>query len=186
MGDRDSEIAIVIEDNELFESRMNGQKYMPVRFAATFRRQLFKQHLGLVPPQDCPGPVTSAMRAVGSLNQYDFGTEEDRVVEVRSFFSRVLCYTHFSAIRIRSMMNSTRPGTRQLESMVKYTKSSSTVPQPTVSRAGMITLSGSPLERKSGTYTIKRTWNWVTSSSDCRRSGVTWLRCLQVSLLHLS
>lgn len=82
MGDRDSEIAIVIEDTELIESSMNGQKYMAARFAATFRRQLFKQHLGLVPPQDCPGPVTSAMRPVGSLNEYNFGSQEDRVVEV--------------------------------------------------------------------------------------------------------
>lgn len=61
---------------------MNGQKYMAARFAATFRRQLFKQHLGLIPPQDCPGPVTSAMNAVGQPNEYAFGTPEDRVVEV--------------------------------------------------------------------------------------------------------
>lgn len=84
MGDRDSEIAIVIEDTDMIESKMNGERYMATRFAATFRRQLFKQHLGLVPPQDCPGPVTSAMRAVGNVNEYEFGTEADRVVEVRA------------------------------------------------------------------------------------------------------
>jgi phospholipase D1/2 len=83
MGDRDSEVAIVIEDTDLIESSMNGEKYMATRFAAAFRRQLFKQHLGLIPPQDVPSPVTEAMRAVGQPNEYDWGSDEDQVVQVR-------------------------------------------------------------------------------------------------------
>lgn len=34
MGDRDSEIAIVIEDQELIESTMDGKKFMASKFAA--------------------------------------------------------------------------------------------------------------------------------------------------------
>lgn len=52
-GDGDSETAVVIEDQQLFESRMNGEKYMASRFAATFRRHLWRQHLGLIAPQLC-------------------------------------------------------------------------------------------------------------------------------------
>ncbi|PWN46154.1 phospholipase D/nuclease [Ceraceosorus guamensis] len=52
-GDRDSETAIVIEDHDMFESKMDGKKYMASRFAASFRRHLYRQHLGLVAPQEC-------------------------------------------------------------------------------------------------------------------------------------
>ncbi|PWN86991.1 phospholipase D/nuclease [Acaromyces ingoldii] len=52
-GDGDSETACVIEDTDLFESVMNGEKYMASRFAASFRRHLWRQHLGLVAPQYC-------------------------------------------------------------------------------------------------------------------------------------
>ncbi|KAK0542728.1 hypothetical protein OC846_006498, partial [Tilletia horrida] len=53
VGNHDSEIAIVIEDRDLFESRMDGKPYMAGKFAAGFRRHLFRQHLGLVKPQFC-------------------------------------------------------------------------------------------------------------------------------------
>ncbi|PWN96045.1 phospholipase D/nuclease [Tilletiopsis washingtonensis] len=65
MGNRDSEIACVLEDRDLFESTMNGEKYMAGRFVASFRRHLFRQHLGLVSPQECTpesGEPTDAMR----------------------------------------------------------------------------------------------------------------------------
>lgn len=45
-GDHDSEIALVVEDTEQLESRMDGQKFMASRFAATLRRQLWREHLG--------------------------------------------------------------------------------------------------------------------------------------------
>jgi len=51
MGDRDSEIAIVIEDENMVESRMNGEKYYASQFASSFRRQLYKEHLGMLSPQ---------------------------------------------------------------------------------------------------------------------------------------
>lgn len=52
-GDGDSETAVVIEDQDTFESLMNGEKYMASKFAASFRRHLWRQHLGLVAPQEC-------------------------------------------------------------------------------------------------------------------------------------
>lgn len=71
LGDRDSEIAIVIEDTEQVQSTMNGKPHLATRFAAGFRRRLFMQHMGMIPPQDCPGPKTSAMDPVGIPNDLE-------------------------------------------------------------------------------------------------------------------
>ncbi|RUS23189.1 hypothetical protein BC937DRAFT_90893 [Endogone sp. FLAS-F59071] len=65
-GDHDSEIAVIVEDATTIPSKMNGEyvrlqccpfmlaQYFlstkPSHFAATLRRQLFKEHLGLIPP----------------------------------------------------------------------------------------------------------------------------------------
>ncbi|BGP36940.1 hypothetical protein JCM10449v2_000843 [Rhodotorula kratochvilovae] len=70
LGDHDSEIACVYEDfDDLIDSRMNGKPVKVSRFAATLRRQLYKDHLGLAPAEMCPPggsePVTAAMRPVG-------------------------------------------------------------------------------------------------------------------------
>lgn len=49
VGFRDSEIAIIIEDTEMVETRMNGQPYQAGKLAYTLRADLFKEHLGLLP-----------------------------------------------------------------------------------------------------------------------------------------
>ena len=41
-GDGDSEIALVIEDEDMVDSFMDGQRYKAARFAATLRRKLFR------------------------------------------------------------------------------------------------------------------------------------------------
>ncbi|KAF1811522.1 putative phospholipase PldA, partial [Eremomyces bilateralis CBS 781.70] len=50
-GDRDSELTIVIEDTKPLESTMDGAPYTASHFAATLRRTLWREHLGLLPPQ---------------------------------------------------------------------------------------------------------------------------------------
>ncbi|KAL2867169.1 putative phospholipase PldA [Aspergillus lucknowensis] len=52
LGYHDSELAIVVEDQDLIESTMDGRPYKAARFAATLRRQLWREHLGLLPAQD--------------------------------------------------------------------------------------------------------------------------------------
>jgi phospholipase D1/2 len=42
MGDRDSEIALLMEDADLVESVMDGKKYMASRLATTWRRTLMR------------------------------------------------------------------------------------------------------------------------------------------------
>lgn len=41
-GDGDSEIALVVEDNETLETTMNGRPYIAAKFAATLRRRLYR------------------------------------------------------------------------------------------------------------------------------------------------
>jgi phospholipase D1/2 len=70
---------------------MDGKKYMAAKFAATLRRQLWKHHLGLAPPQFCPPrsgePYPSDdMRPVGTPNPDLTDTAEDRLVAVSIFF----------------------------------------------------------------------------------------------------
>lgn len=41
-GDGDSEIALVVEDTDMIETRMDGKTYMAARFAASLRRKLYR------------------------------------------------------------------------------------------------------------------------------------------------
>lgn len=44
-GDGDSEIALVVEDTDMIETTMNGNKYMASRFASSLRRKLYRGKL---------------------------------------------------------------------------------------------------------------------------------------------
>ncbi|OOF94869.1 hypothetical protein ASPCADRAFT_208526 [Aspergillus carbonarius ITEM 5010] len=52
LGYHDSELAIVVEDQDFIGSTMDGRPYRASRMAATLRRQLWREHLGLLPCQD--------------------------------------------------------------------------------------------------------------------------------------
>ncbi|KAH8813952.1 phospholipase D/nuclease [Flagelloscypha sp. PMI_526] len=54
-GDGDSEIALVVEDHDMVDSTMDGKPYQVARFAASLRRKLYREHLGLISPQICDG-----------------------------------------------------------------------------------------------------------------------------------
>ncbi len=41
-GDGDSEIALVVEDEDMIDSTMNGEPYQVGRFAASLRRKLYR------------------------------------------------------------------------------------------------------------------------------------------------
>ncbi|KAJ2931072.1 hypothetical protein H1R20_g6021, partial [Candolleomyces eurysporus] len=81
-GDGDSEIALVVEDDDMLDSTMDGEPYAVSRFAATLRRKLFREHLGLLPPQDCTPDteVTSYMRPAPTPNEDETETEQDGLV----------------------------------------------------------------------------------------------------------
>jgi phospholipase D1/2 len=52
LGTHDSEAAMVIEDHTSIDSVMDGKPYQAGRLPAMLRRRLWREHLGLLPPQD--------------------------------------------------------------------------------------------------------------------------------------
>ncbi|KAF8641650.1 hypothetical protein AX16_009876 [Volvariella volvacea WC 439] len=82
-GDGDSEICLVVEDQDMIESRMDGHRYMAARFAATLRRKLFKEHLGLINPQivkDDTQEITDFMHPAPRPNPDETWSQEDQLV----------------------------------------------------------------------------------------------------------
>jgi phospholipase D1/2 len=55
IGVHDSELSIVMEDTNAIESTMDGKPYQAGRHVATLRRMLWREHLGLLPPQTLDG-----------------------------------------------------------------------------------------------------------------------------------
>lgn len=51
LGYHDSELSIVMEDTSTIDSVMAGQPYKAANLAATLRRTLWREHLGLIPAQ---------------------------------------------------------------------------------------------------------------------------------------
>ncbi|OIW32025.1 phospholipase D/nuclease [Coniochaeta ligniaria NRRL 30616] len=52
LGYHDSELSIVLEDTRRIQTKMDGQPFEAGWHAATLRRYLWREHLGLLPPQD--------------------------------------------------------------------------------------------------------------------------------------
>ena len=48
-GDGDSEIALIVEDEDTIETTMNGEPYTAARFAATLRRKLYRGTFASLP-----------------------------------------------------------------------------------------------------------------------------------------
>ncbi|KAJ6179028.1 hypothetical protein N7519_009489 [Penicillium mononematosum] len=82
LGSHDSELAIVMEDQDLIDSQMNGQPYRASRLAATLRRQLWREHLGLLRAQDYDASDDpNAQPPDVSLNKIDEGPENEFVMD---------------------------------------------------------------------------------------------------------
>ncbi|KAL4066624.1 hypothetical protein J3A83DRAFT_4098363 [Scleroderma citrinum] len=81
-GDGDSEIALVVEDEDMVRTTMDGRPYMAGRFAATLRRKLFREHLGLIPPQtmDHYSHVTWSMKPAPDPQEDETELPEDAAV----------------------------------------------------------------------------------------------------------
>ncbi|KAJ6510983.1 hypothetical protein C8R45DRAFT_965797 [Mycena sanguinolenta] len=82
-GDGDSEIALVVEDTHMMDSTMNGEPYKVARFAATLRRKLFREHIGLIQPQIVGGrheQPDAFMRPAPTPNPDETHTQHDRLV----------------------------------------------------------------------------------------------------------
>ena len=67
----------------MIETTMDGKKYLASRLAATWRRTLTREHIGLLPPQAAFDPEvqpTAAMHPAPVPHEYDFDSPEDLAV----------------------------------------------------------------------------------------------------------
>ena len=81
LGNHDSELSIVMQDTHTIDSVMNGQPYKAAHHATTLRRMLWREHLGLLPPQQLdatqdrnaqpPGDCDNDTHATGEEKQFD-------------------------------------------------------------------------------------------------------------------
>ena len=70
-----------MQDTDAIDSRMNGQPYQAGRHAATLRRMLWREHLGLLPAQDLDASdEMNAMPPADGLNEWWSGDEWDQLV----------------------------------------------------------------------------------------------------------
>ncbi|OQN95304.1 hypothetical protein B0A48_18461 [Cryoendolithus antarcticus] len=84
LGFHDSELAIVMEDTLPLETTMNGNPYEAGHHAATLRRTLWREHLGLLPaqPNDASEDVNAQPPNIDGSGQNDYmaGDEWDKFV----------------------------------------------------------------------------------------------------------
>ncbi|RIA93447.1 hypothetical protein C1645_735559 [Glomus cerebriforme] len=80
LGDRDSEIAIIIEDKETFDTFMDGKEYKASKFAYTLRCNLFKEHLGLLELQDHSTVTKSCLPPLKPEALFELLHERDETV----------------------------------------------------------------------------------------------------------
>jgi len=73
LGYRDSEVAVIIQDNDMMEGTMNGQPYQVGKFCHSLRCHLLKEHLGLLQEMNATpvnikveDPLTSAFHSAVS------------------------------------------------------------------------------------------------------------------------
>lgn len=81
LGTHDSEIAVVIEDQEPIETTMNGEPFTASKFATSLRRQLFRKHLGLLKHQPVDQPDNNWVAIDREPLDYDWGSGADQLVE---------------------------------------------------------------------------------------------------------
>ncbi|VBB76741.1 Putative Phospholipase D1 [Podospora comata] len=77
LGYHDSELSIVMEDTKTFQSTMDGKPYEAGWHAATLRRYLWREHLGLLPPQDLDGSDDPNAQPPGDDSPNDVGDQDD-------------------------------------------------------------------------------------------------------------
>ncbi|KAM0708949.1 hypothetical protein Q7P35_002985 [Cladosporium inversicolor] len=81
LGFHDSELAIVMEDTTPFPSMMNGQPYTAGHHAATLRRMLWREHLGLLHAQQLDASDDPNAQPPGDGdNVWEGGDEHDAMV----------------------------------------------------------------------------------------------------------
>jgi hypothetical protein len=81
LGNHDSELTIIMEDTNALPSIMDGREYQAGHHAATLRRMLWREHLGLLPAQPLDASEDpNAQPPDVCPNSWHEGDEYDRLV----------------------------------------------------------------------------------------------------------
>ncbi|OTA04507.1 phospholipase D [Trichoderma parareesei] len=82
-GSHDSELSIVMEDTNLVQTTMDGKPFEAGYHAMTLRRFLWREHLGLLPPQgnDAEGDINAQPPSVEPKNDVYDNDESWKLVE---------------------------------------------------------------------------------------------------------
>ncbi|KAL7810435.1 phospholipase D/transphosphatidylase [Trichoderma gracile] len=82
-GNHDSELSIVMEDTNLVQTTMDGKPFEAGYHAMTLRRFLWREHLGLLPPQenDAEGDINALPPSVEPKNDVYDNDESWKLVE---------------------------------------------------------------------------------------------------------
>ena len=60
LGNRDSEIAVIVQDQDKIQSKMNGKPYEVGKFTSQLRRKIYMEHLGIENEQEVIDPIDPA------------------------------------------------------------------------------------------------------------------------------
>lgn len=92
LGNRDSEVAVIIKDNDMMEGKMNQRPYQVGKFSHSLRCRLLKEHLGLLSEMNLnplnikvEDPLTSSFR----FGVLELAGQNTRIFE-RVFQGRIL------------------------------------------------------------------------------------------------
>lgn len=82
LGNHDSELSIVMEDTKTLESTMDGKPFIAGHHAASLRRHLWREHLGLIEAQELDGTNDpNAQPPSHAMNDDYHGEEWDAVAD---------------------------------------------------------------------------------------------------------
>ncbi|KAJ7382520.1 hypothetical protein OS493_034411 [Desmophyllum pertusum] len=88
LGDRDSEVAVIIQDNDLMEGTMNGQPYQVGQFSHSLRCHLLREHLGLLSERNAtPLNVEDPLTTISTISKL---AVENTLIYEQVFHGRIL------------------------------------------------------------------------------------------------
>ncbi|KAK9729285.1 hypothetical protein K7432_000434 [Basidiobolus ranarum] len=156
LGNHDSEVALIIEDEEGVPSRMNGKEYLASKYAHTLRCSLFKEHLGLLPDMD----MAEIIKANDPLNESNSGSgsvPEGKKPEINpdEIVKDPLCDDFFNEVWQRTARENTevfRDAFRCVpdDTVTTWDEYKAFVPDPHVVKYGHLALTGLPKDAVQG------------------------------------
>ncbi|ORY05424.1 phospholipase D/nuclease [Basidiobolus meristosporus CBS 931.73] len=151
LGNHDSEIALIIEDEEGVPSRMNGKEYLASRFAHSLRCSLFKEHLGLLPDMDMAELTRSVNEATSESNTSSVSEGKKPEINPDDIVKDPLCDDFFNDTWLKTARENTeifRDAFRCVpdDTVTTWDEYKAFVPDPQIVKYGHLALKALPRE----------------------------------------